>query len=237
MIGEGFDIERPGGDEPAPQDPGRVAREAADRIAQQVREVLQSAEARAAEIRSQAERDAEAIRKDAAGAAARMLENVERLEDELEERLTGFFDSVRGEIAGLAPREEIEAAARHTQEFDASSLPEEPPPEPDHPPEPEPQAEPQPQEETARPFPEPGQEAEEPRRRRGLLWGRRERGDAEQPISEESEDPEDAHVMALNMALNGTPREETQGYLVQRFGPMRDLGAILDDVYGRVRGR
>ena len=181
--------------------------------------MLQSAEARAAEIRSQAERDAEAIRKDAAGAAARMLENVERLEDELEERLTGFFDSVRGEIAGLAPREEIEAAARHTQEFDASSLPEEPPPEPDHPPEPEPEV------------PE-----EEPRRRRGLLRGRRSR-DEEQPVSIRDGDAEDAHVMALNMALNGTPREETQGYLVQRFGPMRDLGAILDDVYGRVRGR
>ena len=67
MIGEGFDIERPGGGEPASQDPGRVAREAADRIAQQVREVLQSAEARAAEIRSHAETDAEAIRRDAAG--------------------------------------------------------------------------------------------------------------------------------------------------------------------------
>jgi hypothetical protein len=50
-------------------------------------------------------------------------------------------------------------------------------------------------------------------------------------------DAQDAHVMALNMALNGTPREETHGYLVQRFGPMPDLGAILDDVYGRVRGR
>ena len=101
MIGEGFDIERPGGGEPAPQDPGRVAREAADRIAQQVREVLQSAEERAAEIRSRAEADAEAIRRDAAGAAARMLENVERLEDELEQQLTGFFDSVRREIEDI----------------------------------------------------------------------------------------------------------------------------------------
>lgn len=227
MIGEGFDSERPGGGEPAPQDPGRVAREAADRIAQQVRDVLQSAEERAAEIRSRAEADADAIRKDAAGAAARMLENVERLEDELEQQLTGFFDSVRREIESLAPREEIEAAAQRTQELSSASDVDEPRFEPL--PEPEPSAE-------AEDEPEPPEaEEEEPRRRRGLL--RRRSRDEEQTAPVRDGDADDAHVMALNMALNGTPREETQGYLVHRFGQIQDLGAILDDVYGRVRGR
>src|SRR4051794_17011840 len=228
MIGEGFDIDRPGGGDPGPQDPGRVAREAADRIAQQVRDVLQSAEERAAEIRSQAEADAEAIRRDAGGAAARMLENVERLEDELEEYLTGFFDSVRREIQGLASPEEIEAAAQRTQDVGPAADPDEPRfeplPESQRPPEAEAEAEP------------PEASEKQPRRRRGLLRGRRSR-EEEQSVPIRDGDADDAHVMALNMALNGTPREETEGYLVHRFGQMPDLGAILDDVYGRVRGR
>jgi hypothetical protein len=42
---------------------------------------------------------------------------------------------------------------------------------------------------------------------------------------------EGAQLIALNMALNGTPREETARYLQENF----DLGntdAILDEVYG-----
>ena len=225
MIGEGFDIERPGGGDPEPKDPGRVARETAERIAQQVREVLQSADERAADIRAQAEADADAIRRDAAGAAARMLENVERLEDELEEYLTGFFDAIRREIENLAPRDEIQAAAQRTRELGAVSDPGEPRFEPL--PESERAAEAEPESTEA--------EEEEPRRRRGLL--RRRPRDEEHNVAARGADSDDAHVMALNMALNGTPRDETEGYLVHRFGQMQDLGAILDDVYGRVRGR
>ena len=82
----------------------------------------------------------------------------------------------------------------------------------------------------------PPEPAEEPRRRRGLLWGRRPPDEAETEPSEPT-DAEDAHVMALNMALNGTPREETRDYLHQRFGDLDDLESILNDVYGRVKGR
>jgi len=219
-----------------PHDPGRAAREAADRIAEQVRDILQSAEQRAGEIRTNAEADAEAIRKDAAEATARMLNRVDELERQLQGHLSGFFEGIREELTQLATRQEIDAAAAsfRTQEF-APESPEEPRFDP-------------PPGRTLQPVaPEPVQdegedeeeaEAEEPRRRRGLLRGRKERAPESEPApSAAGGEAEDAHVMALNMALNGTPRAETQSYLAQRFPQVQDLGPILDDVYGRVKGR
>jgi DivIVA domain-containing protein len=43
---------------------------------------------------------------------------------------------------------------------------------------------------------------------------------------------EGARLIALNMALNGTPREETAKYLAENF-ELADQDAILDDVYSR----
>ena len=48
-----------------------------------------------------------------------------------------------------------------------------------------------------------------------------------------SEDEEGARLVALNMALNGTPREETDHYLAEHF-TVEDRAALLDDVYARV---
>jgi len=48
--------------------------------------------------------------------------------------------------------------------------------------------------------------------------------------------PEGARLVALNMALNGTPREEAARYLADNF-QLDDQDAILDDVYSRVGGR
>ena len=42
-------------------------------------------------------------------------------------------------------------------------------------------------------------------------------------------------LIALNMALSGTPREETAGYLADRFD-LADPEALLDDVYARAGG-
>ncbi|MBX5468628.1 MAG: DivIVA domain-containing protein [Thermoleophilaceae bacterium] len=47
---------------------------------------------------------------------------------------------------------------------------------------------------------------------------------------------EGARLIALNMALNGTPREEAARYLADNFD-LEDRDAILDDVYSRVGGR
>jgi DivIVA domain-containing protein len=41
-----------------------------------------------------------------------------------------------------------------------------------------------------------------------------------------------ARLIALNMALTGTPREETERYLAEHYD-LADAGALLDDVYRR----
>jgi DivIVA domain-containing protein len=46
-------------------------------------------------------------------------------------------------------------------------------------------------------------------------------------------DAEGARLIALNMALNGTPREETARYLSENFH-LSDAGGLLDEVYASV---
>jgi DivIVA domain-containing protein len=46
---------------------------------------------------------------------------------------------------------------------------------------------------------------------------------------------EGARLIALNMALNGTPRDETARYLSQNF-ELEDQDSLLDEVYARVGG-
>jgi DivIVA domain-containing protein len=46
-------------------------------------------------------------------------------------------------------------------------------------------------------------------------------------------DEEGARLIALNMALNGTPREETEQYLEDNFD-LPDAAGLLDDVYAQV---
>jgi DivIVA domain-containing protein len=49
------------------------------------------------------------------------------------------------------------------------------------------------------------------------------------------DDTEGARLIALNMALNGTPREETDKYLSENF-ELHDRGRLLDEVYASVEG-
>jgi DivIVA domain-containing protein len=49
------------------------------------------------------------------------------------------------------------------------------------------------------------------------------------------DDAEGARLIALNMALNGTPREETERYLSENF-QLADPGGLLDEVYASVEG-
>jgi len=48
---------------------------------------------------------------------------------------------------------------------------------------------------------------------------------AEKPVDEEA-----ARLVALDMALGGTPREETEAYLAEHYA-LPDPGRVLDDVY------
>ncbi len=57
----------------------------------------------------------------------------------------------------------------------------------------------------------------------------------DQPQSAPQGDAEGARLIALNMALNGTPREETARYLNENFH-LSDAGGLLDEVYASVEG-
>ncbi len=48
-------------------------------------------------------------------------------------------------------------------------------------------------------------------------------------------DDDGARLIALNMALNGTPREETDRYLAENF-KLTDRRVLLDEVYSSVDG-
>ncbi|HEV3056519.1 MAG TPA: DivIVA domain-containing protein [Solirubrobacteraceae bacterium] len=50
-----------------------------------------------------------------------------------------------------------------------------------------------------------------------------------------ADDTEGARLIALNMALNGTPREETDRYLAENF-ELSDRAGLLDEVYASVEG-
>jgi hypothetical protein len=52
---------------------------------------------------------------------------------------------------------------------------------------------------------------------------------------EESEDAQNARLVALNMALNGASRTETERYLAENFS-IEDSSALLDDVYAQSGG-
>jgi hypothetical protein len=56
-----------------------------------------------------------------------------------------------------------------------------------------------------------------------------------EPASSPEGDAEGARLVALNMALNGTPREETDRYLADNFD-VGDRAALLDEVYATVGG-
>jgi len=52
------------------------------------------------------------------------------------------------------------------------------------------------------------------------------------PAPDTDGDEEGARLIALNMALNGTPRDETERYLAENF-ELTDTESLLDDVYAR----
>jgi cell division septum initiation protein DivIVA len=60
-------------------------------------------------------------------------------------------------------------------------------------------------------------------------------GEAQAVGGDGSDDAEGARLIALNMALNGTPREETARYLSENF-QLADAGGLLDEVYASVEG-
>jgi hypothetical protein len=52
----------------------------------------------------------------------------------------------------------------------------------------------------------------------------------EPPADTRPDDQEAARLVALDMALGGAPREETEAYLAEHYA-LTDPGKLLDDVY------
>jgi DivIVA domain-containing protein len=58
---------------------------------------------------------------------------------------------------------------------------------------------------------------------------------AAEPPAEYTDDTEGARLIALNMALNGTPREEVDRYLAENFD-LNDRAGLIEEVYSSVEG-
>ena len=176
---------------------------------EQVRQIVEAAEASAAEIRAGAEREAKAVRAEATAEGHEHVARVSRASERLIERVGEMEAEVKRLVTGLATQlgaADAEAVAARTR------------PEPDEDDiavhavdaavEPEPEAEP-------KSGPEPAAE--------------------ERPKAAAGDDSEGARLIALNMALSGTPRDETDRYLSENF-ELADRAALLDEVYARVGG-
>jgi hypothetical protein len=192
--------------------------------AAKVRAILEAAEQSAADLRSEAAQEIETQLTRAQAAAERLSGRA----DEIERALEGLTASVRDELSALkadleelrAVSERMGAARDEAEEAAAEAAEPEPVPEPVEAAEPEPlEAEPEPLEDEPE---EPAVEEPAP-----------PAASPAKPPAASSDGHEGARVIALNMALGGSSREETSRYLAENF-ELDDPEALLDEVYARV---
>jgi DivIVA domain-containing protein len=159
---------------------------------EQVRVILEAAEASAAELRADAARQSSEHVSRVQRVAGAMLDRI----DEIERELRALRASAERLTEGLAQLQE------QAGELGAMATP--------------------PEEDFAAAAPAPPVAAPEP-----------PPADAPTgPAPSANGDEAGARLIALNMALSGTPREETARYLSEHF-ELADGGALLDDVYER----
>jgi DivIVA domain-containing protein len=235
-----------GGEAPAKSSPASIAQAASE----QVRSIVEAAEASAAAIEQGAQDDAARIRSDAEAdarqtrddavqrsqdhigqvstAAKQMLQRVDAMESELNglveslrtgaNRLTADLSLLEGgmgdlyDAAGRGEGAPGPSAPRVVESVPLAAVPDEP---------------------AAAAVSEPPA-ADEPEAGEDVV--------VEETIVEvvettepeaAAEDTEGARLVALNMALNGTSREETDRYLAENFD-LADRAALLDEVYATV---
>ena len=179
----------------------------------QVQRILEAAETTAEQLRADAGEEAREHVHRVSTAARELLERLGAMHDEL----GSMMDRLREEAGRLS-------AELRTLERDVVELA--PPVEEDE--EPEPVA--------VEPEPEPVAEAPEPEEpvegtpETAGGKARSKRGRAKPEPQAKPDDEEAARLVALDMALAGTPRDETEQYLAEHY-TLADPGAILDDVY------
>jgi hypothetical protein len=195
---------------------GSGKQSAAAAAAERVRGILEAAEQSAAELRAEAAQEIDAQLERAEAVAVRLSARA----DHIERSLQGLADSVRDELSALkADLEELRAVGEGVAEKRAAAAVERPP---------QPPIEPRPE---PRPVP-PGEPPPEPIEPEAAAPGdTASELAAEQPAADGHEG---ARVIALNMALGGSSREETARYLSENF-ELDNPEALLDEVYARVR--
>lgn len=203
----------------------------------QVRAIVEAAEATAAQIRSEAEEEAGRIRSEArsdakaahanaaaeagervsqvSGSAAAMLERIEAIDHEL----SALLDALRAGAGRLSSeltrlQDSLEETTWGRSAVAAETEPEPPAPEP--------------------PAPEPEPPAPEPAPARGAATATRGSSTTAAPAAKAA-DHEGARLIALNMALNGSSRKEIDSYLSENYA-LADQGALLDEVFTSVEG-
>jgi DivIVA domain-containing protein len=183
----------------------------------QVQKILEAAETTADQLRADAGEEAQEHVHRVSTAARELLERLGAMHDEL----GSMMDRLREEAGRLSA--ELRTLERDVVEL-APPVEEEPGPlavEPEREPEPEP--------EPVAEVPEPEEPVEgTPETAAGKA--RSKRGRAKPEPQAKPDDEEAARLVALDMALAGTPRDETEQYLAEHY-TLADPGAILDDVY------
>jgi chromosome segregation ATPase len=189
---------------------------AAASAAEKVRAILEAAERSAAELEAEAREDAARIRAEAESRLTRAREAAGRLAERAEE-LEKQVAAVRASIASLV----IELEQLRTDPArSAAATPDETKPEAIAGREGEPVA-------SVAAADEPDEVDE--------TIAEAEVAAARGPEVPDGASGEGARVIALNMALRGTPRDETARYLAENF-ELDDPDALLDDVYARAGG-
>jgi hypothetical protein len=194
---------------------GSGKQSAAAAAGDRVRAVLEAAEQSAAELRAEAAREIDTQLERAEAVAARLSERA----NQIERSLQGIADNVRDELSALkADLEELRAVGEGVAQARATA------------------AEAVVTEEAAPPVAVIEPEAAEP----VTVESEAEPvEDSAEPADSPAEPPrmgyghEGARVIALNMALSGSPRDETARYLAENF-ELENPKALLDEVYARV---
>jgi DivIVA domain-containing protein len=223
----------------------RTARRRSDTLASsasdQVRSIVEAAESSAADIQRDAENEAREIRDEAnaeaqatreqateqareyVGAVSESTDTMLKRVDAMENELGSLIESLR--TGGNRLTADLKLLETNLTEVQGVVVPR-PQFEPEEP-EPVPAPEPEPAVTEAESIPEA---AEAPAEAEADVAG-----NGEVAADSGGEDAEGARLIALNMALNGTPREETARYLNENFS-LSDANGLLDEVYASVEG-
>lgn len=186
--------------------------------AERVQSIVEAAERSAREIEQQAQQDAQRVAQEADAQAAEQLGQAQAAAEKLIARAAEIHQQADQIVADLqAMREEL-GSMRGVSYAPLATSPTTPEPTLQH--------------EAAQIAEIPEEPADEPGP-----------PDAEPEVVEAAAEPragaapssEGVRVIALNMALSGTPREETARYLEENFD-IADQDELLDDVYARAGG-